>query len=226
MRETELSQLNRRGCLAAVLGVLLLGGCGRSVPTAREALIIARAFVDALLLLEAASKLFRVEVIAAVRSVKFQLGAVNDTSVKLPQVAVEWEEKWAKVTERTGELEEQFADVEAKSGKYWDVLDKVTNAIVDPAVRQIEEIKNAAARIKWQKAHAAAAMNILRAKTLRDRGDDMKRTMLATVLRSQIAEYTAALDSIAREADSLMTSMESLTEQGRALVTLGRAGRA
>ncbi len=226
MRETEISQLNRRGCLAAILGVLLLGGCGRSVPTAREVLLIAKAFVDALLLLEAASKLFRVEVTVAVRSVKSQLRAVNDTSAKLPQIAVEWEEKWAKVTERTNELEEQFADVEAKSGKYWDILDEVTSAIVDPAVRSIEEIKNATAKIKWQKAHAAAAMNILRAKMLRDRGDDMKRTMLATALRSQIAEYTATLESIAGEADSLAASMESLTEQGRALVTPGRAGQA
>ena len=54
--------------------------------------------------------------------------------------------------------------------------------------RKIETDKNQNAKQKWDAAYDAAAINIKRAETLRDKGHDMQQIMLAAALRRQIAE--------------------------------------
>ena len=195
-------------------------------PTAREALLAAKAFIDALVLLEQASRIFQGHVGEAVQTTKTQLnGRVAGGRPDLPAIAIQWEEKWNVVIAETARLEKQFNDVKSKSDGYWNVLVKVTQAIGDSKLREAEVKHNREAQQKWEAAYEAAAANIGRAKLLRDKGNDMKQMMLAAALRRQIAEYTTTLNSIAREAEGLLRSLETLTEQGRSIVTVTPAAR-
>lgn len=197
-------------------------GCGQSPISVKDALLAARAFVDALILLERASQLYQSRVAGTVKSTKEQFSRATPTSthaIDLPKVALNWEERWKKVDEDTSSLQKQFEAVESASNNYWSILEKVTGQIEDRTLRNAEKAKNDQAKAKWDKAYEAAKQQIVKAKALRDKGNDLGRTMLAAALRRQLAEYTDTLDSLAREAEVLLRSLETLTEQGRSIVT-------
>jgi hypothetical protein len=118
-------------------------------------------------------------------------------------------------------LQKRFSEVEKASDAYWDALDAVTASISDKSRRAAEQQRNEAARKKWDQAYDSARAQIARAVALRDRGADFHKVLLASAMRRQIAEYTATLDSIAKEADVLLDALASLTDQGRLIVDAG-----
>jgi prefoldin subunit 5 len=136
----------------------------------------------------------------------------------LPKIARDWEANWNKVDKQTAELEKKFKEVESASKKYFTALDQVTKSIKDTKQRAEEAQKNRDARQKWDKAYADAKKQIDRARSLRDKGNDLKQVILLAAMRGKIAEATATLDSISREAQSLLVSLEALTAQGRSIV--------
>lgn len=216
--------LSRRHLLITGYSAALipLAGCG-GPPSAKTALLAAKAFVDALLLLDQVSKIFQNRVSAAVNATKRQLavpGTSTTINVDLSKVALDWEENWKSVAAQTDKLVDQFGAIKRESDNYWAVLESVTSSIADRGLRDGEEKKNKDAKKRWDSAYEAAAVNIEKAKALRDKGTDMQKVMLAAALRRQLAEYTTTLDSIAREAETLLRSLETLTEQGRTLVSL------
>jgi hypothetical protein len=199
-----------------------LPGCKDPPISVKDALQAARHFIDALIALERASQVFQSRVAKTVLSTKDQLAQSSPSTspkVDLPRVASNWEAYWAKVVEDTTTLQKKFEEVEAASKGYWDILEKVTNQIEDRTLRAAEKAKNQTAKEKWDKAYDAARLQIARATSLRDKGNDFGRTMLAAALRRQLAEYTDTLDLIAREAETLLRSLETLTEQGKSIVT-------
>jgi hypothetical protein len=223
-------RLTRRSLFrsASLMSTVMLSGCMpwgcAATPTAKQALLAAKAFIDALLLLDQVSKAFQGKVAEACSSTKRQFtktGSISDQNIDLSKVAVEWEERWKAVVEQTAKLENQYSDIKKRSDEYWKVLQNVTDAIADDGIRKSESRKNEESKRKWDTAYEAAAVNISRAKTLRDKGSDMQRVILAAALRRQLEQQTSALDSIAKEAESLLRSLEGLTEQGRSLVNLG-----
>lgn len=217
--------LSRRAGLSGMVCALIVAGsgCGRAPPTARQALIAAKAFIDALLALDDVSKVFQGHVVGVVHSTKRNLATVTSgggANIDLSQVALDWEEKWKAVSELVTALEKQFSEVKAKSDKYWQILDDVTLGIGDSEVRKAEEKKNKKSKEMWDGAYAAAEKNIKLAAAIKDKGSDVHKVMLAAALRRQLAEYTSTLDSIAREAEALLKSLEVLTVQGRSLVNV------
>jgi hypothetical protein len=195
---------------------LSCSGCGGPI-TAKEALHAASLFLEAILVLEKASNLFGEGVNAAVSTTKDQLQ--TDQKVVLSKVALEWEKNWKVVVDQTATLEENFKQVESASNEYWRVLEEVTANIEDKSLRAVETEKNKQARAKWDRAYEQAAKVLARAKDLRDKGNDIGRTMLTSALRGQLAEYTATLDSIASDAERLLRSLGIITEQGKLIVS-------
>jgi hypothetical protein len=210
--------------LAGLLSLWLFAlctGCGPSPITAKDALYAARLFIDALALLDAASKLYRSSVNSAVHTTKEEIGASGASpadAIILPKLATIWEERWTAVIKQTAELEKQFAAVETSSARYWAILKQVTGEIKDQTTRDAETAKNKQARVKWDEAHQSAKKHIETARALRDKGSDIGKTMLAAALRGQLAEYTNKLDSLASEAEQLLAALETITEEGRKIV--------
>lgn len=223
----KLNSLAPKSLLGTVLVCIILStaiGCEGAAPSARAALDAAKLFVDTLTLLNDASQLYQSNVSKAVTAAKTELAVAEEKSsevkIDLPKIALEWEQNWKKVNEQTAELEKRFKDVEIASNKYWETLERVTNAIGDAKLREQEKKKNRDAKQKWDEAYQNAKKQIDKARALRDKGNDFHKLMIAAALRRQLAEYTATLDSIAQEAESLLKSLEALTEQGKSIVSL------
>ena len=220
-KRVSILRINRLGRFF-VLGIAILcTGCGPGSITASDALSAAKTFVDALSLLDHASSLYRGYVNAAVLSTKnllhdSQSGKPNTTF--LPKVALNWEKKWDAVSEQTKILEKKFDEVGTASTKYWEILERVTDEIQDKNMKDGEKKKNKEAKDKWDRAYNAAKKHLAIASALRDKGNDVGRLMLTAALRGQLAEYTNTLDSIAKEAEQLLASLETITEQGRLIV--------
>lgn len=209
--------------LTLFLPVMLLG-CNEAI-TASEALGAAKAFIDALQLLQDASKLYNSYVSDAVTSTKTKLSppADNpDVKIDLPQIALDWEQKWNKVSGQLEELERKFNDVGKASDAYWEKLNQVTDAIQDTTLREREKKKNQEAKQKWDEAYQNAQKQLDAAKALRDKGNDLKNVMIAAALRRQLAEYTSTLDQIAKETENLLNALDTLTAQGREIVNLNQ----
>jgi hypothetical protein len=207
--------------ILALSVIMLCPGCGSGVITARDALVAAKTFIDALSILETTLRLYQSQVTVAVQSTKENLNQPNSdrtSSAVLPKAALNWEDKWKAVAERTLALEQQFEDVKKASEKYWHILEQVTDNIQDEGIRKTEKAKNEAAKAQWDRAYQAASKQIAATRALRDKGNDIGRIMLAAALRGQLAEYTNTLDSIAKEAERLIASLENIIQQGKLIV--------
>ena len=139
-------------------------------------------------------------------------------------MALDWEANWNKVDKQTAELEQKFKEVESVSKKYLTALDQLTKGIKDTKQRAEEARKNRDAKQEWDKAYADARKQIDRARSLRDKGNDLKKVILLAAMRGKIAEATATLDSITMEAQSLLVTLEALTAQGKSLVKKAKPG--
>lgn len=209
-------------CTAFIAVVLLpLPGCPAAVTVTGQTIAVAGHFVNALSLLKEATALYKTYVSDSVQEAKNEIAKSENENVKidLSVVATRWETKWKKVDAQTKELEAKFNDVDEAATKYWETLNRVTTAIKDKELRNREIQRNKEARKKWDEAHESAVKQIDRAKALRDKGGDFHNVMIAAALRSQIAEYTATLDSIADEASRLLTELESVAEKGKSIVS-------
>jgi septal ring factor EnvC (AmiA/AmiB activator) len=209
-----------RQVVCLLLVVLSLSSCGKSCDVSCF-LKVADQFVAVLTLLDNASQLYQSHVTGAIDLTLPPLKAKQENpqdELDLPKIARDWEANWNKVDKQTAELEKKFKEVESASKKYFTALDQVTKSIKDTKQRAEEAQKNRDARQKWDKAYADAKKQIDRARSLRDKGNDLKQVILLAAMRGKIAEATATLDSISREAQSLLVSLEALTAQGRSIV--------
>jgi len=222
--------------IIAITVMTLLPGCS-GAPAAVEAIQAAKLLIEALSAADTVVRLYERYVSESVERTRRALyedlvleqmernrrAADNGQQIlrvriDLPAIALDWENSWRRVEEQTEALEECLDTIQFRSQVYWTTLGEVANAIKDDALRAQEQIKNLQAKRKWDQAYANAEYQVERARAICDRGADFHKVLLGSALRSEISQQTTTLNLIATEAEALLKTLETLTEQGRLLV--------
>jgi hypothetical protein len=161
---------------------------------------------------------FSKEVTQTLTSTNAQL---SQSSPDLPQIAIDWEENWKRVTGEFKTIETDFINVGKASEEYFKKLDEQSNGLKDSSLRESELKKNQELKDRWVKNYQNAAELIGRLRGVLTEGSDFQRILIAASMRQKIESNLVELQSIANRALSLLQELERFSVEGKRLLVPG-----
>jgi len=194
--------------------------CGAKM-TVQAVIEIANLLEAALSIFDNASAAYQTTVMEAVSDLKSKF---KITDADRNGIAQDWDSKRIAIAGREGDLRTKFTELTAKANTYWGALDQITSELNQRDLRESEQRKNSELHARWDKAYAAAQSKLSDIDIIRSKSEDIGRLLAIAAMRADLSKFTDQLDSMTKEADAVLASLQAFSKEGKAAISFKKAG--
>lgn len=205
-------------CLAALLPILVVS-CGEKKEQSASDRVLD--FANRLVKVIDEFEKARTQVLQVINTSAVNMEKYLSGSMPTKEKADKYEKDWKKLASEIKAMETKFNMVNNNSNAYFNKLYALNESISNDDLRKREYDKNVALRRSWNKVYQAAESDVSKIRTVLEEGNDFHKVLLASVMRSKIADNITQMKDISSRARKIIKELSRFSVEGKKILQGG-----
>lgn len=205
-------------CIAALLPLLVLS-CGekKEQSASDRVLDFANRLVNVIDEFEKA----RTQVLQVINTSVVNMEKYLSSNMSTKEKADKYEKDWKKLASEIKLMESRFNAINNSSTAYFNKLYSLNESISNDDLRKKEYNKNVALRKSWNEVYQEAEKDVNKIRTVLEEGNDFHKVLLASVMRSKIADNISQMKDISSRARKIIKELSRFSVEGKKILQGG-----
>jgi len=143
---------------------------------------------------------------------------ISKSDVELSNIAINWEENLTGIINEYDNLQKSFQRVVKSSNEYLLEMNRVSNEISNPSLKESELSKNRVIKEQYLKYQNEAELNINKISEILQKGKDYQYVLTASAMRQKLDENIKELNEISTNACRILKDLEEFTLESKKLL--------
>jgi hypothetical protein len=205
-------------CIAALLPILAVS-CGEKKEQSASDRVLD--FANRLVKVIDEFEKARTQVLQVINTSAVNMEKYLSSSMSTKEKADKYEKDWKKLASEIKAMETKFNMINNSSNAYFNKLYALNESISNDDLRKKEYDKNVALRRSWNKVYQNAESDVSKIRTVLEEGNDFHKVLLASVMRSKIADNISQMKDISSRARKIIKELSRFSVEGKKILQGG-----